>query len=216
MLMKKKLLICGGILLLKLAVPADAAIMLNSGTINVAVPDGNPVGITSYLTSSTGGDSIFDVSVVLNISGGYNGDLVGYLAYQDTTGRVATEILLNQIGTTPSDPFGADGAGFNVTLSDSGTVNGNIHNATGIPTGTWLPDSANTLDGTFGGMATSGTWTLFLSDVSGGGGTSVLNSWALDVAVPEPADYGALAGLGVTGLVMVNHLRRRLGNSSAK
>ncbi len=90
----------------------------------------------------------------------------------------------------------------NVTLSDSGTANGSVHWAAGIPTGIWLPDSANTLDGTFGGMTANGTWTLFLADLSAGGGTSTLNSWGLDInvaAVPEPSVYRILAAMLLLG-----------------
>jgi hypothetical protein len=107
----------------------------------------------------------------------------------------------------------------NVTLSDSGTANGNIHGATGIPTGIWQPDSPNTLDGTFGGLTANGTWTLFLADLAVGGGTSTLNSWGLDVsvaAVPEPAQLGLVLGMG-TLLVSVGQalLRGRRKQSPA-
>lgn len=196
--MKKSLFLCG-VILLKLASPAGAAIVLNDNwTVNTAIPEGNPVGITEYQTFQNLPDNpITDVSVILNISGGYNGNLVGYLTLQDANGNTATEILLNEIGTTPSNPFGSSGAGMNVTLSDSGTVNGSIHGATGVPTGIWQPDSANTLDGTFGGLTANGTWTLYLADLSVGGGISTLNSWGLEVSVvPEPAQAGMVLGLG--------------------
>jgi hypothetical protein len=123
---------------------------------------------------------------------------------QNANGNTATEILLDYMGTSASNPFGSSGSGMNVTLSDSGTANGSIHNATGIPTGLWQPDSANTLDGTFSGMTANGTWTLFLADMSVGGGTSTLVSWGLDV-VPEPNTL-ALFGLGLSALAF---LRRR-------
>jgi len=70
--------------------------------------------------------------------------------------------------------------------------------------GTWLPDSANPLDGMFGGMTANGTWTLFLADMSVGGGTSTLNSWGLDInvqMVPEPAETGLL-GMGGAALAL--------------
>jgi len=57
------------------------------------------------------------------------------LNFAGCNGNTATEILLNRVGTTPANPFGSSGSGFNVTLSDSGTVNGNIHGAAGLPTG---------------------------------------------------------------------------------
>jgi hypothetical protein len=117
------------------------------------------------------------------------------------------------VGTSLSNPFGSSGSGFDVTLSDSGTANGSIHGATGIPTGIWQPDSANTLDGTFGGMTANGTWTLFLADLDGGGGTSTLESWGLEInvasAVPEPSESGLIAGLGALLALAYGVIRSR-------
>jgi len=201
--MKKTLFICG-FTILQLASVAPAAIVIDADwTVNTAIPDGNPVGITTSQTfQNLIGGPITSVDVQLDISGGYNGDLYGYLVLQNTNGNTATEILLNRVGTSPSNPFGSSGSGFDVTLSDSGTVNGSIHWATGIPPGTWLPDSANTLNGTFGGLTANGTWTLFLADMSGGGGTSILQNWGLDVsvaAVPEPS-FGSFIVIGTLGV----------------
>jgi subtilisin-like proprotein convertase family protein len=192
--MKNRIALCA-LIALQLVSSAGAAVLVNADwTVDLAIPEGDPVGVTSSQTfQSLADDPIADVAVDLNISGGYNGGLFAYLVLQDANGNTATEILLNQIGTSPSDPFGSAGAGFNVTLTDSGTVNGDIHEATGIPTGTWQPDSSTTLDQTFGGLSANGTWTLFVADLQGGGGTSTLNSWGLLVSsssVPEPADFG--------------------------
>jgi len=199
-------------MMLKLAAPAGSTPILDADwTVNLAIPEGSPVGITTAQTfGNLPGGPITDVSVDLNISGGYNEGLFGYLVLQDANGNVATEILLNHVGTTPSNPLGSSGSGFNVTLSDSGTVNGSIHGATGIPTGTWLPDSGNSLDGTFGGMTANGTWTLFLADLYGGGGTSTLNSWGLDVSVPDRMQTGLMLGMsGFLILVFEKFIRSR-------
>jgi hypothetical protein len=212
-LMKKTLLI-GGCILFKLAGVASAAVAVDADwTVDTAIPEGNPVGIT---TSETFDDlssaAITGVTVDLNISGGYNAGLYGYLTLQDANGNVATEILLNFMGTSSSNPFGSSGSGMDVTLSDSGTANGSIHNASGDPTGVWQPDSANTLDGTFGGLTANGTWTLYLVDTTEGGGTSTLNSWGLDVdvaAVPEPITYGIVTGAGLLALSLCSQLRRK-------
>jgi hypothetical protein len=69
------------------------------------IPDGNPAGWSdTHLISGvhTPGDAghtsiIEDVSVRLNISGGYNGDLYGYLRLNDGTNTVLT-VLLNRVG----------------------------------------------------------------------------------------------------------------------
>jgi len=87
-----------------------------------------------------------------------------------------------------------------VTLSDTGSTD--IHAATGSPvTGTYTPDSASTLDATFGGISADGTWTLFLADLSAGGGTSTLTSWGVGISVvPEPVTWALIvfAGLALT------------------
>jgi hypothetical protein len=201
--MKKSLLI-GGILLVKLAGTTHASVVVDlDWTVDEAITEGSPVGITTSETfSGLSSAAITDVSVNLDISGGYNGGLVGYLVLQDANGNVATEYLLNEIGTSSSNPFGSSGSGMDVTLSDSGTANGSIHNATGVPTGVWQPDSSATLDSTFGGLTANGTWTLYLADLDSGGGTSTLESWGLDVSVasvPEASRTGLLSGVGVLG-----------------
>ena len=203
----KKYLLIGGIVLVKLAGNATAAVVVvdSDWTVDTAITEGNTVGITTSETfSGLSSGAITDVSVDLDISGGYNAGLYGYLVLQDANGNTATEILLNHIGVSSSNSFGSSGAGMNVTLSDSGTVNGSIHNAPGTPTGIWQPDSASTLDGTFGGLTANGTWTLYLADLTSGGGTSTLNSWGLDVSVisvPEASLTGWVSGVTLLGFV---------------
>src|SRR5208282_795510 len=111
--MKKILFICG-LIVLKLAGAAQAAMVLGGDwTVNTAIPDGNPVGITESQTFPDDFNGfITSVNVELNISGGFNGDLYGYLEYQDANGHTATEILLNRVGTSASNPFGSSGSGF--------------------------------------------------------------------------------------------------------
>ena len=218
--MKKSLFVCG-VILVKLVGSAGAAVVVDENwAVGAAIPEGSPVGMTASQTfTGLSSSPITDVSVNLDISGGYNAGLYGYLVLQDANGSTATEILLNSVGTTPSNPFGSSGSGFNVTLSDGGTANGSIHGATGIPTGIWQPDSANTLDATFGGLTANGTWTLFLADLSTGGGTSTLVSWGLDintVSVPEVANTGMISGLGGLMLVAGGAFRRARAKNNSK
>jgi hypothetical protein len=218
----KHLLLAGG-LLLGLTGAASAIEEINvvnaDWTVNTAIPVGNPVGITTAQTFTGipqhGPLGIGEVSVDLDISGGYNGALYASLTFQDAKGDVATEVLLNELGVTPSYWFGSAGAGLNVTLSDTGTANGSIHAAAGIPTGTWLPDSANTLDATFGGLPTAnGTWTLFVADLDAGTPTPTLVSWGLNVdEVPDqpltPAFTAVLLGLVTVGGSLWRTTRRQ-------
>src|SRR6266853_1430008 len=84
------------------------------------IPDGNPTGWSDSRSVSGVSDfQITDVSVKLNISGGYNGDLYGYLSHNGVLVP-----LLNRVGVTATgggNSFGYSDAGFNVTLSDSGS-----------------------------------------------------------------------------------------------
>ncbi|HSY17967.1 MAG TPA: PEP-CTERM sorting domain-containing protein [Candidatus Acidoferrales bacterium] len=196
----------------------------SSGTLNTAIPDGNPVGISSSTTFSSLPGIITSIQVNLDITGGFNGDLYAYLA--GPTGQFA--VLLNRVGVTgvgAGNAFGYSDAGFNVTFDQSGA---NIHNyqtsvnpGGGQLTGTWAPDGRN-IDpasapslfdsastsadlGQFVNIDPNGTWTLFLADMSGGG-QSTLNSWGLTiVTVPEPQTWAMLAG----GAGMLLMFRRR-------
>ena len=180
-----------------------------SGTsLSQVIYDANPSGITSSLVVSGAGSSLSAITVTLNISGGYNGDLYGYLSYN---GTLVT--LLNRVGTGSGNPiqsaFGFSTAGFNnVTLDDAAT-GGNIHNVQNPGS---LPTVSYTADGgslaSFNGADPNGTWTLFFADESAGN-TSTLNGWSLDItAVPEPVNVAL--GIFVITLVSVGVTRRIL------
>jgi hypothetical protein len=181
------------------------------------IPVGNPNGVWSSVTVNGEAPLLTDVAVMLNLSGGYNGDLYAYLSYD---GMMVP--LLNRVGVSSTNAFGANGAGMNVTLSDGATVN--IHAAgNGYLSGTYLADGQNinplsapgnfsanggtiTLDGTFGGLNPNGNWTLFIADVVSGGGATTLNSWGLAItAVPEPD----VRALGAFALVFASACLRR-------
>ena len=215
--MKRQLVICS--LALIMAWTAHGGIIYNpANNINANIPDGSPSGWAGTATASGYLPSLSDISVTLNISGGYNGDLYAGLSY----GGVLVP-LLNRVGVSSGNPFGSDGAGMSVTLSDSGSVN--IHAAgDGVLGGTYRADgqnidplsSASSFSATggsimldavgtgFGNMNPNGTWTLFLADLSGGG-QSTLVSWSLEItAVPEPVNValGIFAGVFVVVVVV--------------
>lgn len=183
-------------------------------TVGLSVPDNDTSGLARQLSVSGLTGTITNVTVGLNISGGYNGDLYAYLV--DPAGDFA--VLLNRVGVGPGNNTGYSDSGFQIMLNDLGSFS-NVHYyqndspiiTGGVLTGTWASDGENVnpqggsvgsapvtanLTGMFGSDP-NGTWTLFISDLSPAG-VSVLNNWTLDInttAVPEPQ---ALA-LGVVG-----------------
>jgi len=180
------------------------ALYSESFAVNSAIPDGNPVGAVfrGAVSDASGGSTVGSLSVTLNITGGYNGDLYSYLVAPNGT----MVVLMNQPGVTTGNPFGFSGSGFNITLSDTGT-DGNIQTFNETPGGavTGSFTAAGTL-ANLNGSSIDGTWTLFFADESSGGGASVLNSWSLGITtpVPEPMTValGTFAGLLATAALI--------------
>jgi subtilisin-like proprotein convertase family protein len=212
--MKKKLFL--GLMMMGLWQTASAALysvgnVNGSGTsLNQTIYDATPSGVSSSLLVSGAGSSLSALTLTLNVSGGYNGDLYAYLSYN---GTLVT--LLNRVGTGSGNAiqstYGFSTAGFNnVTLSDVGT-GGNIHNVQSPGSAVSYTADGGSLS-SFNGLDPNETWTLFFADLSGGN-TSTLNGWSLDVtAVPEPVNVSlAIFGVGMIGTVMVRGCRR-IGN----
>jgi subtilisin-like proprotein convertase family protein len=196
-----------------------------STSVNALIPDGNPVGISSSTNLTGIAGTITSVTVNLDITGGFNGDLYAYLA--GPAGEFA--VLLNRVGVASGNSFGYGDTGFNVTFSDGSP---NIHgyqsgsyslNGGGQLTGTWGTDGRNidpqsspaTFDsttptanlGSFDGNSANGAWTLFVADLSSGG-QGTLVSWGLTVVtVPEPQTWALVAG--GAGLLLTLNRRRK-------
>ncbi len=221
--MKKNLII----LTLLTAVLSARATLYSYDMSGGVIPDANITGISSStnidlgILPSDGTTAIINnVNVRLNITGGYNGDLYGYLVLNNGDGTFQS-ILLNRVGVTATDAFGSSASGFTVTLTgDSMLSSFNIHDVTPTSGGIYLADGrvanpATVTDATavtagldvLNGKNANGTWTLFLADFSSGD-TSTLVSWGLDISVvPEPITY-ALMIFGA--VVMTVAVRRRL------
>ena len=140
---------------------------------------------------------IQNLTVNLNLAGGFNGDLYGYLVHT-TPGGTGFSVLLNRVGRTTLAGAGSAGfsdAGFNVTLSDAAATDIHVTGTGASPVlGTFQPDGRNidptlavtatartTLLSSFNGLSAKGTWTLFLADLSGGA-VSNLASWSINLA----------------------------------
>ena len=186
--------------------------------VNQTVPDNNVIGLTLSTNLTVLGGSIGTVTVTLDLSGGFNGDLYAYLA--GPGGQLS--VLLNRVGVSnTASQFGYSDGGMNVTFSDAGA--NNIHYYQTVPGyslngTTWQPDGRN-LDpqsnpnligaaspstplSLFTGTNPNGTWTLFLSDVSAGAQSTLL-SWDLDITtVPEPSTL-ALMAAGLGGVLLL-------------
>lgn len=180
----------------------------NNGFANgTTIPDNHLSGWTDTRTVSTIPAGTFSgLSVNLQLSGGWNGDLYAYLVHDS-----GFCVLLDRVGTGESGvgAFGYGDAGMNVNLAASGT---SIHQYGGnntfssTPTGSWMTDNTSGSLASFLSTNPNGTWSLFIADLSAGGVTTV-TSWGLQmdiVAVPEVETWVAAALAGVFGAFWLN------------
>jgi subtilisin-like proprotein convertase family protein len=194
-----------------------ATVWTDTWNLGYSVPDNDQVGLTDTRTVSLpAGQLVTGVSVGLNLTGGWNGDLYAYLAKGD-----GFAVLLNRPGRDAVNPEGSDTSGMTVTFADDTFAD--LHTAIslmqGAVTGSYQPDGravspATVLDtdlrtallADFNGMDPSGDWTLFIADLNSGEQTTV-SSWTLSLsttAIPEPSSVW-LPVLGVSSML----LRRR-------
>ena len=196
----------------------DYSIGLSS--IYQSIPDGNPNGIFSQISVSDIPATLVNISVNLNITGGYNGDLYAYLLLNNGSAPATEVVLLNRIGNSTANPFGSQDPGLDVTFSDSAFSDIHLTPNTGsMLTGTFQVDGRQvnpqlvldtsprtTFLSSFNGLSPDGTWTLYVADMAGGDGTdtSTLVSWGMDISVvPEPDSLSLLlAGLVAIGSVV--------------
>jgi subtilisin-like proprotein convertase family protein len=199
-------------------------ISYTNGT-SAAIPDGNPVGYTESIDVSGLNGAIGDVAITLDVTGGFNGDLYAYLLSPDST----MAVLLNRVGLSESNPVGYGDSGFQITLDGSlaGTSAADIHNyqtvsGYSLSGTTWAADGRNIDPNSIGavfdtasrtagldiyngmnGSGLNGTWTLFIADLSGGGGTATLNQAILTITtVPEPQAWMMMGG-GLATLILL-------------
>lgn len=221
--MKKTLLLISALPVLTLTQTATAALteVFNFNGLNLGVPDGNPAGLADNQTISSTIVSITSVTLTLNVSGTFNGDLYVYVTHDS-----GFTVLLNGPGKSAGNPFGYDDDGFTITFDDAAA--NDIHTyqnqstpAAGTPlTGIWQPDGRNVdpsvvtdasprtaLLNAFSTLSAGGDWTLFVADLTTGD-TQTLQSWSLSITgdvVPEPG----VTGLSLAAAALLVARRRR-------
>lgn len=214
-----------------LAAPVIGQPVVEFRPLDVAIPDGDPYGLSDTVTLAgfSPDTRVEQVAVTLDIEGGYNGDLYAQLTHE--TGFV---VLLNRVGRQSSGllPFGYGDAGLQVTLADSApadvhqyrlTLGGNHTTPLSGPlTGVWQPDgravdpaygdaghSRTALFDSFTDLDPNGDWTLYLLDAEPGN-EATLKSWTLQVTlVPEPEETALVAGLMLLGVAGFKRLAGR-------
>jgi subtilisin-like proprotein convertase family protein len=219
------------------AVSASAQPFTTNLTFNVnqAIPDAdnNGLALVQNLTLPTLPGPITDVNVTLNISGGFNGDLYAYLAGPGT----GFAVLLNRTGvgsgSNPVFSYGYSDTGFlNVTFDDAAANSIQYYQTPGFGAtysggalqGTWQPEGVNIdpqsspssffgaaqtdMLSSFNGNLASGTWTLFLADLSGGGQSTIVSYSYEITALPEPGTM-TLAAIGGLAVLALRHSRQR-------
>lgn len=171
------------------------------------IPDNNFSGWSDERTVETIPAGAFtSLSVDLEITGGWNGDLYAYLVHDS-----GFCVLLDRVGTGESGvgAYGYGDSGMDVTLVASGT---SIHQYGGSstfsapPTSTWMTDNTSGNLGSFLSTDPNGTWSLFIADMSPGG-VSTVQSWGLQmeiVPVPEVETWVAAAVAGAFGAFWLN------------
>jgi len=173
-----------------------------------AIPDGSPSGVSFVGTydGAPAGSTVSGLTVSLNISGGFNGDLYAYLVSPNGT----LVMLMNQPGVSLNG-FGASGAGMNLMLTDS-TSDLNYHGSIqDVTSGSYLTGSYNAAGSlaNFNGSPADGNWTLYFADLANGGGTSLVEGWSLNItAVPEPANLAMIIfGVSFMGFGIARYFR---------
>jgi len=203
-----------------------------SFSVNQWVPDANVNGLSVSTNLNITGGAISQVSLSLDVAGGYNGDLYAFL----TGPNGGFAVLLNRVGVTNAgSSFGYGNQGFNIVLSDSAANDVHYYqdaayvlNGNGQLTSTWAPDGRDidpksapslfasaprsALLSSFIGTDPNGEWTLFVADLSTGSQSQLL-SWGLDViTVPEPS----VGVLGIAALGCLAGLRNLRGRRETK
>ena len=206
-IMNKTLLLAAAVMMTLAAQATLYTTNWSTGFVNgTVVPDNNFSGWSDTRTvGAIPAGTFTSLSVDLQLSGGWNGDLYAYLVHSS-----GFSVLLDRVGTgVAPGGYGYGDAGMNVNLAATGTSihqygGANVFSAT--PTGSWQTDNTSGSLGSFLSTNPNGSWSLFIADLSVGG-VSTVQSWGLQmdiVAVPEVETWVAAALAGAFGAFWLN------------
>ena len=155
------------------------------------IPDNSPVGVGYGFSFTHTGLGIGSVTLTVNMSGGYNGDMYGYLQHGGT--------LIELFNPGSFSANGAAGSTLNLTLSSLSSTALSGATASDLASGLTYAAAGN-LTG-FNGADPNGLWTLYFADQSPGD-VMTLNGFNLSItAVPEPVNVALITFVGMLGIV---------------
>jgi MYXO-CTERM domain-containing protein len=236
--MPMKLLLTAALLAASSASAAIVTETYTPTTVPTAIPD-DQSALTSFLHSVTTSSilSLTEVTITFELRGtspgdGWAGDIFASLLKSPMGTPLSitdpSAVLLNRVGSTPTDDLGFSYDGWQVTLRDQAPVGlpslTDIHHEYvlgGVLTGTFQPDGRISPTDTlrpalltvFNGGTGNGDWRFNIGDLAAGG-TMQLVSWSFtlsgETAVPEASTWAA--GLGLAALVGGTLWRRQRRN----
>jgi subtilisin-like proprotein convertase family protein len=188
------------------ATPVASSVRLD-GPADVAIPDGNMVGVARSIPGTQVGALPYAVRLNLAIdpysgADAFLGDYVAYLRHTSADGLDSRAVkLFEHIGATTENPDGSAATGMSVLMSDWASTSIASQDSTGKLLGTYQPGVAGqslTLND-LGAFDASGTWTLWLGDTSGGG-AGLLTNWSVELEqlLQPTTEINLLAGVGKT------------------
>lgn len=161
----------------------------------ITIPDNNPSGAAYSINFAASGLTVGDITVSINLSGGYNGDIYAYLSHGSQISYLLNGPSAGLSGSSMNITF-VEGTGSPIPTTSSANLTGNY--------------TADTDLVTFNSTAPNGNWTLFFADLNAGD-TSTLNSFSIDItAVPEPVNValGIFTGLAAFGWGLRRYWKR--------
>ncbi|MGC2063196.1 MAG: PA domain-containing protein [Thermodesulfovibrionales bacterium] len=157
----------------------------------IAIPDNNPVGVTSTVAVSADAcPSIMDLNVVLQATHTWVGDLIFTLTHNNT----GTSAVIIDRPKVPASPLGCSGDNIDAVLDDEAALPVEDQ-CSGTPPaigGTFTPNNPLSV---FGDEDATGIWTLKAVDAAGGD-TGQIIGWSLNLTCGYRLDVAVNTGSG--------------------